>query len=182
MCLPKSYKLERKTAMSEMIRTIITIACSGAVLAFIEFLIRRHDEKNNAFEKYAAVFNKGLEEREKKGLERYTEHKENIEKLNQAILQLTKNDTEMAEYMQYVGAELMGLAHDRLVYLTDKIARRNAITLKEKATLEAIYRPYHDGLHGNGDGQAGYEHCQTLKVISDEMARELDRDKKVYQG
>jgi len=165
----------------QIIITLIGLIISGGLFSFIQFLINRKDSKNDKFKTFEDMINKGLDEREKVGLARYEEHKENIKKLNDAIVQLTENDTEICEYMQYVGAELMGLAHDRLVYLTDKIAKRNAITLKEKATLDAIYTPYHDGLGGNGDGQMGYEHCMTLSVIPDSLAEELDKTGKSYQ-
>lgn len=165
----------------QIIITLIGLIISGGLFSFIQFLINRKDSKNDKFKTFEDMINKGLDEREKVGLARYEEHKENIKKLNDAIVQLTENDTEICQYMQYVGAELMGLAHDRLVYLTDKIAKRNAITLKEKATLDAIYKPYHDGLGGNGDGQMGYEHCMNLSVIPDSLAEELDKTKKSYQ-
>lgn len=165
----------------QIIITLIGLIISGGLFSFIQFLINRKDSKNDKFKTFEDMISKGLDEREKVGLARYEEHKENIKKLNDAIVQLTENDTEICQYMQYVGAELMGLAHDRLVYLTDKIAKRNAITLKEKATLDAIYKPYHDGLGGNGDGQMGYEHCMNLSVIPDSLAEELDKTKKSYQ-
>lgn len=164
-----------------VIITLVGLIISGGLFSFIQFLINRKDKKDNKYQEIKDMIDKGLNEGEKVGLARYEEHKENIKKLNDAIVQLTENDTEICQYMQYVGAELMGLAHDRLVYLTDKIAKRNAITLKEKATLDAIYKPYHDGLGGNGDGQMGYEHCMKLSVIPDSLAEELDKTESCYQ-
>lgn len=39
---------------------------------------------------------------------------------------------------------LIGLGHDRVIYLTDKFVRRGSITLKEKRNLEFLYAPYRD--------------------------------------
>lgn len=71
---------------------------------------------------------------------------------------------------------LLGLGHDKLIYLTDKFVRRGAITLKEKRNLKYLYEPYHDGLGGNGDCEIGYDACQKLKVVSDEDALLLDSE------
>jgi hypothetical protein len=68
---------------------------------------------------------------------------------------------------------LLGLGHDRILRLTDKFIRRGAITLKEKRNLEFLCAPYFD-LGGNGDCRIGYEACQKLNVISEELAEEMD--------
>mgnify|MGYP004468561263 FL=1 len=108
---------------------IAVVTGATAFWAFVQFLISRHDAK---------------------------EEKENSnEKL--------QNDM------------LLGLAHDRILFLTDKYIRRKAITLKEKRNLEYLYRPYR-GLHGNGDCQIGYEECQKLPIVSDEEALEMDSE------
>ena len=77
-----------------------------------------------------------------------------------------------------MGDELMGLAHDKLVFLTDKFQKRGAITLKEKATLNSIYEPYSKGLHGNGDGKTGYEYAMQLPVVTDKEAEIMDKERK----
>lgn len=68
---------------------------------------------------------------------------------------------------------LIGLGHDRVIYLTDKFVRRGAITLKEKRNLEYLYAPYRD-MGGNGDCKIGYDACQTLPVVSEEAAEGMD--------
>lgn len=70
---------------------------------------------------------------------------------------------------------LLGLGHDKIVYLTDKFVRRGAITLKEKRNLEFLAMPYFEA-GGNGDGKIGYDACQRLPVISDDDAEILDID------
>lgn len=68
---------------------------------------------------------------------------------------------------------LLGLGHDKIVYLTDKYVRRGAITLKEKRNLQFLYEPYRE-MGGNGDCKIGYDACESLPVISEEAADELD--------
>ena len=182
-------------------QVILTIAGSvigsGAVFGFVQFLIQRKDKQKEDAEgkKFQALrdeFKLGLQAREDKGRERYEEHREAILKMSEdhrhdfetllkAIEKLTENDTkttecieEIQKYNKFMGDEIMGLAHDKLVYLTDRYQERGAITLKEKATLEAIYKPYHEGLNGNGDGQVGYEFAMKLPVVTDSKAREMD--------
>lgn len=69
---------------------------------------------------------------------------------------------------------LLGLGHDKILYLTDKFVRRGAITRKEKTNLKYLYEPYHDGLGGNGDCEIGYEACTKLPIVSEEEALKMD--------
>lgn len=68
---------------------------------------------------------------------------------------------------------LLGLAHDRILQLTDSIIKRGVITSKEKTNLKYLYLPYHE-LGGNGDCETGYDVCNTFEVVSDETANRLD--------
>ncbi len=68
---------------------------------------------------------------------------------------------------------LLGLGHDRIVYLSDKYVRRGGITLKEKRNLRYLYDPYSE-MGGNGDCEIGYTACKQLPVISDDEAEQLD--------
>ena len=172
--------------MSVITQIVLTILGSGAFFSFVQFLIQRKDkekelDRTNQIEELRAELRQGLDEREERELSKYNEHRESIIKLNEAIFQLTENDTQMKEYMKHVGDEVVGLAHDKLVYLTDKYQERGAITLKEKATLEAIYTPYHDGLGGNGDGKTGYEFAMRLPIVTDIQAREMDIENRMRE-
>ena len=117
----------------------------------------------------------GLEEREAKGAERYLEHKEAIEELRKAMITLAKNTEETKKIGGYLGQALMGLTHDKLVYLGKQYQKRGGITLAEKNNLKLLYTPYHDGLGGNSDGEGYYTYCMNLPVITDEEAVELDK-------
>lgn len=170
------------------VQIVVTVIGSGAFFSFLQFLITRkdkkkEDEKNDKFNKLQQEFTEGLKEREQTSINRYNEHKEAIDKLEKAINQLTENDTKITKYMNSIGNGVMGLAHDRLIALTDHYQKRGCITLKEKANLDAIYKPYHDGLGGNGDGKMGYEYCMQLPVVSEEEARDANirLNKKMYK-
>lgn len=133
----------------------------------------------------------GLADREAMGKKRYDEHHLAIEKLSiqhqkeflelkKAIDALTANDTKITASLQNISetqkdiaGSLLGLSHDKIIYLTDRIAERGAITIKEKATISSIYNPY-SNLGGNGECKLAFEHVMGLKVVSDEEARKLD--------
>ena len=190
--------------MEDLVKIIIAIIGSGAFFTFLQFLITRRDKKkdkinelcekidrereeqqksvNERYETLQKEIREGLEDRERTGKQRYEEHQESIQKLEDAIIQLTKNDTDQSAYIRYIGDELMGLAHEKLVTLTDHYQARGAITLREKATLDSIYKPYHEGLHGNGDGTQGYNFCMKLPVVTDIQALEMDKKLKVNNG
>lgn len=68
---------------------------------------------------------------------------------------------------------LVGLGHDKIVYLTDKYIKRGAITVKEKRNLKCLVTPYF-ALEGNGDAKIGWEACEKLDIVSDDEADELD--------
>ena len=134
---------------------IIAVISSGAFFTFIQYLITRHDKKDDESDTRYKELKDGLEK-----------HDEMIKKLNEILVETRKENDGIKQL-------LIGIGHDKLVFMTDKIARRQAITLKEKATLDAIFVPY-SSLGGNGDGEAGYKYCITLPVVSDEGAREKD--------
>lgn len=183
--------------MPEWLQPVLTFV--GVLLGsgLIQFLINRKDNKKDKMDKFCDKIEKslieykelsekefeelnnkmvkGLEEREATGRERFLHHEAAYKELSDAIIKLTKHDEKQHQYMKYMGEELMGLAHDRLVTLTDEYQLRGAITLKEKATLEAIFKPYHEGLGGNGDGEQGYKYAMSLPVVTDAQAREMDK-------
>lgn len=68
---------------------------------------------------------------------------------------------------------LIGLGHDKLVYLTDKYVKRGAITLKEKRNLKFLAEPYFEA-GGNGDAKIGCDACKGLDVVSEDTAEEMD--------
>ena len=174
---------------------IFAIIGSNAIFSFIQFLIQRKDNKSdklkeihedikkrietqsNIFKERDAALQKeiqeGLNEREATGRKRFECHQEAIQKLNEAIIQLTKNDTEQTEYMKTIGESLIGLSHDKIISLSDKIMERGCITLKEKATLKSIYDPYRK-LGGNSDCVVAFNCIEELPIVSEENAKRVD--------
>lgn len=150
------------------------------------------DKNAKAINDLIVEVREGLDARERKGKERYDEHHLSIEKMNiehkkdffalkEAIDKLTENDTKITESIikiankQDIMADTsVGLAHDKIVYLTDRIIERGAVTMKEKATLESIYTPYVK-LGGNSYAKKGMEHVDKLPVVTEEEAMRMDR-------
>lgn len=163
--------------MNPVVQTLLTIVGSGAFFGFVQFMITRKDNKNDKTKELAKKLDEGLQERENTGRQRFEKHASDIEELRKIMTQLADNAKVQQEYSEAVGNVLMGLAQDKIVHLTKLYSERGAITLDELAVLESLYVPYHDGLHGNGKGKAGYERCQKLPVVSDQKARELDSQK-----
>lgn len=182
--------------MDQSLQIVLTILGSGALFSFIQFLIQRKDNKEDKkiderFEKIEKEMHTGLEEREKTGAERFETHEkaykdmmklhqDDFKKLFQTFEELKENDsrvektlTQIVTNQKSVCDALTGLAHDKIVYMTDHITERGYITLKEKATLDSIYIPYRS-MGGNSHAKAGYEHVSELEVVSDEKAKELD--------
>ncbi len=93
---------------------------------------------------------------------------------------ITRHDNARNALSQHEKAQndmLIGLGHDKLLYLTDKFVQRGGITLKERRNLDYLYKPYH-AAGGNGDCQIGYEACEKLPTLSDEEAAALERKMK----
>ena len=70
---------------------------------------------------------------------------------------ITRHDQKknaLSKHEQAQNDMIIGLGHDKLLYLTDK--------------------PYREA-GGNGDCQIGYEACEKLPTLSDEEAMALDR-------
>ncbi len=141
-------------------KEIIIALIGGGFFVFLEFLIRRYDDKHSHL---TSLHN---------DISRNTQ---SIEELKGILIKMSKDNENQNKIMELQANEILGLGHDKIIFLTDKIAKRGYITLKEKANLKALYYPY-KGLGGNGDGETGFEHCMKLNVISDEEAQRLDRN------
>lgn len=182
--------------MDQPLQILITILGSGALFSFIQFLIQRKDTKedkniNKKFEEVNKRIDDGLEKSDKTGLQRYEEdrksiqdvmelHQKDLKSLLDVLEELKNNDeriektiNSISDNQKNVCDALIGMAHDKIIYMTDKITERGFITLKERATLDSIYIPYKK-MGGNSHAKAGYEHVIELEVISDEKANELD--------
>jgi hypothetical protein len=168
-------------SVDNLLQIIVTVIGSNALFAFITFLIKRKDDKDDRFKQIEQKLDDGLEERENTGKERYEEHREAIEELRQAILALTEDARERSQLEKCMASSLMALSHDKLVTLGKIYQRRGAITLAEQNNLKLIYTPYHNGLGGNSDGEGYYEYCMHLPVVTEEEAIAMDNANKIEQ-
>lgn len=184
--------------MNSMLNTILTFLGVLIGSGLIQFLITRKDNKvkdakNDQHEALRKEFLKGLGGSEQTGKLRYEENKSAIEQmsraqqkdfmeLKEAIMKLTENDTKitdsikkMSDKQELMADSLLGLSHDKIISTTDKIAMRGAITIKEQATLDSMYKPY-ASLGGNGHCKKAMEYVSKLTVVSDEEARKRDME------
>lgn len=183
---------------TQIVISVITVVGVISGSGIIQFFVNRRDNKKEAvraqaFETLREEFRNGLQAREDKGRERYEQHSQDIKKmqlqheqdfkeLKQAVQQLTDNDSKITNNMDQlketqaaIAESLVGMAHDRIIQRTDKISERGSITNKEKATLKSMYDPYHR-LGGNGEVREAFEYVLTLPVVSEDQAREKDRE------
>lgn len=194
--------------MSTQLFQIITILIgsllgSGAAVTLIKFFVERNDNKKkeekqeqkeaeqdkwgeykqeteNKLNELRDEFKQSLDERETTGKQRYDEHQESINALTDDISKLTELISKNTHTLGLVGESLVGLEHDKIMFLTEHFIKRKCITAKEKATLKALFVPYHK-LGGNGDCEAGYNACKTLPVVDDDEAEQLDKALKMKE-
>lgn len=182
--------------MNELLKTALTIIGSGAFIGLIQFLIQRKDNKDERLKNLEEKFQKGLDEREQTGKERYLEHKEAIlnmssehkkdfQALLQAIEQLTANDTNTTqlvkanqETIDILAEGFVGMIHNTIIRSTQPIIERGAVTYEELGTLDSLYTPY-SKLGGNGDCKRRYEDVNKLPKI--EASEAANRDREIEQ-
>lgn len=109
------------------------------------------------------------------------EHKKDFEALKQAIEQLTKNDTTIADSLKDIAKKQdiiaqanVGMIHNTIIRFTDPIIERESVTYEELATLDSLYVPY-SHLGGNGECKRRCEDVNKLAKISKEEAINRDR-------
>jgi hypothetical protein len=134
------------------VKEIILALIGGGFFAFIQFLIARHDEKHSKLNEIETAVNQ----------------------LRTILMSIEETNKKQSDLINLQAQALTGLGHDKLVRLTNKLIKRGAITIKEKANLKAIYYPYKK-LGGNGDGEEGFQVCMKLPVISEQEAYKRDR-------
>lgn len=187
--------------MNDLVQTILTVLGSGALFGFIQFLITRRDNKDEKLKKMEENFQKGLDERERTGKNRYDEHKIAIEKMTiehqkdfqallKAIEKLTDNDTKTTELVknnqetiEVIADGVVGIMHNTIIHITDPILERGAVTYDELDTLDSLYKPY-SRLGGNGACKRRTEDVNKLPKIEAEEAVIRDREiaKKRYKS
>jgi glutamate mutase epsilon subunit len=114
--------------MDNLLQVVLAVIGSNAVFAFITFLIKRKDDKDDRFKELDNKIENGLEEREEVSKERYEEYQENINELREVIIKLSEDAEERKHLTQCMASSLMALSHDKLVHLGKTYQRRGAIT------------------------------------------------------
>lgn len=117
-----------------------------------------------------------IETKENQNNELFKKHEKAVEEIQKEISILVDYNAKQTEYMKKMGQNLLGLSHDKIVYLGDIYIERGAITLKEKATILSIYEPYKK-LGGNGDCEIIFNYIDKLPIISEEEAKKRDKEK-----
>lgn len=160
---------------------VVAFIGSSAAFGFIQFLITRHDKKKedakeDVLQELREEFRKGLDERENTGKSRYLEHKEAILKLTEGHEMDYKALTEAINKINVIGSGVVGIIHNTILYITEPILERGAVTYEELDTLDSLYQPY-SSLGGNGVCRRRVDDINKLPKISKEEA--LDRDSKI---
>lgn len=151
--------------MHEFLLVIAGGSLVTAFLKFIEFIMehinRKKERKEDKIE--------NIDDLRK-------EMKSQIDELREAVLKLTDDSLERAKYEKCIGESLMALTHDKLVHLGKDYQKRGAITVAEQSNLTLLYKPYHDGLGGNHDGETWYNYCMTeLPIVTEYEAMQMDK-------
>ena len=133
--------------------TIITALITGGLFSFVQFLINRHDKKNDSIEKLRVELAEGLKRTQEDGDKRFEAHEELITKINNVLKQLEVNDTKQTESLKRQEASLVGMGHDRIISLGSKYIERGYITKDEYENLnDYLFKPY-KALGGNGTAE-----------------------------
>lgn len=151
----------------EIASIILTGLLSSGFFAFIQFLITRNDKKHDEVEELRKEFKESKETSKKA-----------FDEIREMLMKMSKENEDIQTLLKAQGHVLLSLAKDKIVFLSECYVERGAITLKELSALKSIYTPYHDELGGNGEGQAGYEACCKLRIVSEEEAEALDNEAK----
>ena len=170
------------------IQILITILGSGAIFSFLQFLISRQDtkQKDNIETKLKIIkddYGHKIDENRKLAEMQHKENEDNINKILYLIEGLNENDIKINEAIQdlaskqdAIGKGVVGQAHDRLLYITDKIIERGVISNKEKSNIESMYFPYYT-LGGNGEVKRQVDFCMKLPVVTDAEAHRITFEK-----
>nr|DAO15479.1 MAG TPA: holin protein [Caudoviricetes sp.] len=132
---------------------VLTAFLTGGVLSFIQFLISRKDTKDDKLKELEALIETNVKETREIGRKRFELHAETLKKLEACLDQLKENDTNQTEFLQRQAASLVGIGHDRILFLGNEYIKRGYITHDEYENLyDYLYIPYKK-LGGNGTAE-----------------------------
>lgn len=183
------------TVLQAVVSIVVAlIAGAGASLAFVQFLIKRKDEKEEkdidkrialavtaAKDEVYKELSKVSAERSAEGAERFKTHAESFKAVNKQIEENTKQIGELTEISKNVLESMESLNkvvkasaesqrnsnYDRLLIVGKKVLNEQKITLSEKTNLKQLYESYKE-LQGNDPYiETLYEECKKLIPVPD---------------
>ncbi len=170
-----------------VIQIIITVIGSSAVFSFVQFLITRKDNKrkdniDTKINQLKDELEDDVNDKVEIGVASYQKQMKIIDSIQTSMDKLATNDEEIKETIEKVSElqdtmadSLKGQTHDRILWLSKDIANRGGITIKEKANIESMYRPY-VAFGGNGEVKKSVEYIMDLPVISEEESRKREKE------
>jgi hypothetical protein len=192
----------RERSMPSFIHDLLLVLAGGGSVAAITKLIEklldnrikmkihnddREDRRNEGLETLRKEMAEGLDERERKGKERFDINSKLIEENSMAINKLTdkvdsfsddvrSSVTTIAKNTEVMGNGVKSVLFDKITIIYTKCLSRcdgGAITSDEAANLQQLYLSY-SGLGGNGAGHEMYNTAYNMKRITKEEADRLD--------
>lgn len=174
---------------------VALIAGVGGTLTFVQFLIKRKDDKEKenielkisdavkvAKEELYKEIAKASEERSQEGADRFKIHAESIKHLygqidenTKQIGELTKISKDVLESMDSLRNVVKASAesqrnanYDRLLFIGKKVLKERQITISEKTNLKQLYDSYKEL---NGEDlyiDTLYDECMKLVPVPDD--------------
>jgi hypothetical protein len=144
---------------------IVALVGSNALFAFVQYLITRHDNKVQRKEEKKNGSVKALEDINKKLEEGQREQKRRDERIESLSVEIDKTITMIQGLkgeQEKQGKSLMGLGHDRIVWLGSKAIQAGFISTADYDSIyNYLYLPY-KALGGNGTAEKIMEDLKDL--------------------
>lgn len=127
--------------------SVITGGSFTAILTFVQFLIRRHDEKTD----------------KKSGIQaELTTHGEQLDNMMHLVKDGNDEQKKIQHQLEKQGEAIAGLDHDRIVHLGKGYIKKGSISLEEYDDIRKyLYEPYKK-LGGNGTAEDVMNRLRTM--------------------
>lgn len=125
-----------------MLETILAFigGCLAGAFGFAQFLIKRHDEKQNEMKELSAK----------------------VDKLTELVEAESLAQKDMQQEIRWHGDAIAGLEHDRIIHVGEGFIQKGKITLSEYDDINKyLYEPYKK-LGGNGTAEDVMDRLKEL--------------------
>lgn len=125
-----------------MLETILAFigGCLAGAFGFAQFLIKRHDEKQNEMKELSAK----------------------VDKLTELVEAESLAQKDMQQEIRWHGEAIAGLEHDRIIHVGEGFIQKGKITLSEYDDINKyLYEPYKK-LGGNGTAEDVMDRLKEL--------------------